>query len=197
DLEAVEQLWNHLGDDYFLRHSAGDIAWHSVAILQHKDHLEPLVLVRETTQREYDGGTQIFVYGAQRHDFFAVTVATLDQLDLSTLDARIMTSKGHFSIETYIVLDAAGDRIGDGHQRLQEIRAGLTAALRHPDNSPAFVQRLVPRELKHVSGAPQRSIHDDAQRPYAVVEVVAPVRPGLLARTGGIFLEFTLAVLNA
>ena len=30
----------------------------------------------------------------------AVTVATLDQLDLSTLDARIMTSKGHFSIET-------------------------------------------------------------------------------------------------
>src|SRR5690554_7383326 len=123
DAEAVEQLWAQLGDDYFLRHTAGDIVWHSEAILQHGSSLEPLVLVRETTQREYDGGTQIFVYGAQRHDFFAVTVATLDQLDLSTLDARIMTSKGHFSIETYIVLDAAGDRIGDDY-RSEERRVG-------------------------------------------------------------------------
>ncbi len=197
DLEAVEQLWNHLGDDYFLRHSAGDIAWHSVAILQHKDHLEPLVLVRETTQREYDGGTQIFVYGAHRHDFFAVTVAALDQLDLSTLDARIMTSKGHFSIETYIVLDAAGDRIGDDPERIQEIRAGLTAALRNPEDYPAIIQRRVPRQLKHFSFTPQITIHNDAQRPYTIVEVIAPDRPGLLARIAGIFLEFNLAVVNA
>jgi [protein-PII] uridylyltransferase len=197
DAEAVEQLWAQLGDDYFLRHTAGDIVWHSEAILQHGSSLEPLVLVRETTQREYDGGTQIFVYGAQRHDFFAVTVATLDQLDLSTLDARIMTSKGHFSIETYIVLDAAGDRIGDDYQRIQEIRAGLTAALRNPDDYPAIIQRRVPRQLKHFSFTPQITIHNDAQRPYTVVEVVAPDRPGLLARIGGIFLEFNLAVVNA
>lgn len=197
DAEAVEQLWAQLGDDYFLRHSAGDIVWHSEAILQHGNSLEPLVLVRETTQREYDGGTQIFVYGAQRHDFFAVTVATLDQLDLSTLDARIMTSKGHFSIETYIVLDAAGDRIGDDYQRIQEIRTGLTAALRNPDDYPAIIQRRVPRQLKHFSFTPQITIHNDAQRPYTVVEVVAPDRPGLLARIGGIFLEFNLAVVNA
>ncbi|QEY58263.1 [protein-PII] uridylyltransferase [Pseudomonas sp. C27(2019)] len=197
DLEAVEQLWNHLGDDYFLRHSAGDIAWHSAAILQHKDHLEPLVLVRETTQREYDGGTQIFVYGAHRHDFFAVTVATLDQLDLSTLDARIMTSKGHFSIETYIVLDAAGDRIGDDPERIQQIRSGLTAALRNPADYPAIIQRRVPRQLKHFSFTPQITIHNDASRPYTIVEVIAPDRPGLLARIAGIFLEFNLAVVNA
>ncbi len=197
DTDAVEQLWNHLGDDYFLRHSAGDIAWHSAAILKHKDHLEPLVLVRETTQREYDGGTQIFVYGAHRHDFFAVTVATLDQLDLSTLDARIMTSKGHFSIETYIVLDAAGDRIGDDPKRIQEIRTGLTAALCNPEDYPAIIQRRVPRQLKHFSFTPQITIHNDAQRPYTIVEVIAPDRPGLLARIAGIFLEFNLAVVNA
>ena len=108
-----------------------------------------------------------------------------------------MTSKGHFSIETYIVLDAAGDRIGDDYQRIQEIRAGLTAALRNPDDYPAIIQRRVPRQLKHFSFTPQITIHNDAQRPYTVVEVVAPDRPGLLARIGGIFLEFNLAVVNA
>jgi len=197
DPDAVEELWSHLGDDYFLRHSAGDIAWHSAAILKHKDHLEPLVLVRETTQREYDGGTQIFVYGAHRHDFFAVTVTTLDQLDLSTLDARIMTSKGQFSIETYIVLDAAGDRIGDDPERIQEIRTGLTAALRNPMDYPAIIQRRVPRQLKHFSFTPQITIHNDAQRPYTIIEVIAPDRPGLLARIAGIFLEFNLALVSA
>ncbi len=197
DPHAVEQLWSQLGDDYFLRHSAGDIVWHSAAILQHKDIQEPLVLVRETTQREYDGGTQIFVYGAHRHDFFAVTVTTLDQLNLSTLDARIMTSKGHFSIESYIVLDADGDRIGDNPQRIQEIRAGLTAALRNPADYPAIIQRRVARQLKHFSFTPQITIHNDAQRPYTIVEVIAPDRPGLLARIGGIFLEFNLALVSA
>src|SRR5699024_4496480 len=120
DPHAVEQIWSQLGDDYFLRHSAGDIVWHSPAIIHHADDTDPLVLVRDTTQREYDGGgTQIFVYAAHRHDFFATTVATLDQLNLSTVDARIMTSKAGFSIETYIVLDAEGDRIGDDPERIQ------------------------------------------------------------------------------
>src|SRR5699024_10047226 len=136
DPDAVEQLWSQLGDDYFLRHSAGDIAWHSEAILEHGNSLEPLVLVRETTQREFDGATQIFVYGAQRHDFFAVTVATLDQLNLSTLDARIMTSSGHFNIETYIVLDVDGERIGHDSERIHKIQSGLTAALRNPEDYP-------------------------------------------------------------
>lgn len=195
--QAVEQLWSQLGDDYFVRHSAGDIVWHTEAILQHGDSLEPLVLVRETTQREYDGGTQIFVYGVQRHDFFAVTVTTLDQLNLSTLDARIMTSKGHFSIETYIVLDAEGDRIGDDPERIQEIRTGLTTALRNPENFPAIIQRRVPRQLKHFSFTPQITIHNDAQRPYTIVEVIAPDRPGLLARIAGIFVEFNLSLVKA
>lgn len=197
DPEAVEQLWSQLGDDYFIRHSAGDIVWHSAALLQHHDLNEPLVLVRETTQREYDGGTQIFVYGPQRHDFFAVTVTTLDQLNLSALDARIMTSKGQFSIESYIVLDADGGRIGNDPERIQEIRSGLTNALRNPVDYPAIIQRRVPRQLKHFSFTPQITIHNDAQRPYTVVEVVAPDRPGLLARIGGIFLEFNLALVSA
>lgn len=197
DPDEVEQLWSQLGDDYFLRHSAGDIAWHSEAILQHGDSLEPLVLVRETTQREYDGATQIFVYGAQRHDFFAVTVATLDQLNLSTLDARIMTSSGHFNIETYIVLDVDGERIGHDSERIEKIQAGLTAALCNPEDYPDIIQRRVPRQLKHFSFVPQITIHNDAQRPYTVVEVVAPDRPGLLARIAGIFLEFNLALVKA
>jgi len=197
DPDDVEQLWAQLGDDYFLRHTAGDVAWHSDAILQQPADGGPLVLIKETTQREFEGGTQIFIYAPDQHDFFAVTVAAMDQLNLNIHDARVITSSSKFTLDTYIVLDADGDSIGDNPARVKEIRDGLTEALRNPDDYPTIIQRRVPRQLKHFAFAPQVTIHNDAQRPVTVLELTAPDRPGLLARIGTIFLEFDLSLQNA
>ena len=197
DPDDVEQLWAQLGDDYFLRHTAGDVAWHSDAILQQPADGGPLVLIKETTQREFEGGTQIFIYAPDQHDFFAVTVAAMDQLNLNIHDARVITSSSQFTLDTYIVLDTDGDSIGDNPARVKQIRDGLTEALRNPDDYPTIIQRRVPRQLKHFAFAPQVTIHNDAQRPVTVLELSAPDRPGLLARIGTIFLEFDLSLQNA
>ncbi|WP_121341929.1 [protein-PII] uridylyltransferase, partial [Pseudomonas aeruginosa] len=197
DQDDAEQLWSQLGDDYFLRHTAGDVAWHTEAILQHPDDGTPLVLIKETTQREFESGSQIFIYAADQHDFFAVTVAAMDQLNLSIQDARIITSTSQFTLDTYIVLDADGDSIGNNPERIAEIREGLIDALKNPDDYPTIIQRRVPRQLKHFAFAPQVTISTDALRQVSVLEVIAPDRPGLLARIGGIFLDFDLSVQNA
>ena len=197
DPDEVEQLWSQLGDDYFLRHTAGDVAWHSDAILQQPADGGPLVLIKEITQREFEGGTQIFIYAPDQHDFFAVTVAAMDQLNLNIHDARIITSSSQFTLDTYIVLDNDGESIGNNPQRVEQIRKGLTDALRNPDDYPTIIQRRVPRQLKHFAFAPEVTIHNDAQRPVTVLELSAPDRPGLLARIGKIFLEFDLSLQNA
>ncbi|MBD1550471.1 [protein-PII] uridylyltransferase [Pseudomonas typographi] len=197
DPDEVEQLWAQLGDDYFLRHTAGDVAWHTDAILQQPRGGDPLVLIKETTQREFEGGTQIFIYAPDQHDFFAVTVAAMDQLNLNIHDARIITSSSQFTLDTYIVLDSEGGSIGNNPDRVEQIRLGLTEALRNPDEYPAIIQRRVPRQLKHFAFAPRVTIHNDAQRPVTVLELAAPDRPGLLARIGKIFLEFDLSLQNA
>ena len=44
---------------------------------------------------------------------------------------------------------------------------------------------------------PQVTIHNGAQRPVTVIELVAPDRPGLLAKVGRIFLDFKLSLQNA
>ncbi len=196
-IDAAEQLWDQLGDDYFLRHSPQDVAWHTGAILQHPDDGTPLVLLKETTERQFEGGTQIFIYAADQHDLFAVTVAAMDQLNLSIQDAGILTSTSQFTLDTYVVLDADGGSIGDHRERIEEIRLGLIDALRHPDNYRSIIARRVPRQLKQFNFPPRIIIHNDAQRPLTVLEISAPDRPGLLARVGQIFLDFDLSVQNA
>ena len=197
DPDDAEQLWSQLGDDYFLRHSASDVVWHTEAILQHPNDGNPLVLIKETTQREFEGGTQIFIYAQDQHDFFAVTVAAMAQLNLSIHDARILTSTSQFTLDTYIVLEAEGDSIGDNPARIKQIRQGLIDALKNPDEYPSIIQRRVPRQLKHFAFAPRVTIHNDANRPVTILELIAPDRPGLLARVGRIFLDFDLSLQNA
>ncbi|WP_313516062.1 [protein-PII] uridylyltransferase [Pseudomonas sp.] len=197
DPDDAEQLWSQLGDDYFLRHTAGDVAWHTEAIIQHPASGDPLVLIRETSQRDVEGATQIFIYAPDQHDFFAVTVAAMDQLNLNIHDARIITSTSQFTLDTYIVLDADGGSIGDNPERIREIRAGLIDTLKNPDDYPSIIQRRVPRQLKHFAFAPRLTIHNDAQRPVTVLDLTAPDRPGLLARVGKIFLDFDLSLQNA
>ncbi len=197
DPDDAEQLWSQLGDDYFMRHSSTDVAWHTEAIIEHPSDGGPLVLIKETTQREFEGGTQIFIYAPDQHDFFAVTVAAMDQLNLNIHDARIITSSSQFTLDTYIVLDADGTPIGNDPERTEEIRQGLIDALRNPEDYLTIIQKRVPRQLKHFAFPPQVTIHNDTQRPQTIIEVVAPDRPGLLARIGQLFLDFDLSVQNA
>ena len=197
DSDDAEQLWSQLGDDYFLRHSASEIAWQTQAILSHPADGSPLIAIKETTELEFEGGTQIFVYAPDQHDFFAVTVAAMSQLNLSIHDARIITSTSQFTLDTYIVLDADGGSIGNNPARIEEIRQGLINAISNPDDYPTIIQRRVPRQLKHFAFAPQVTIHNDAQRSVTVLELTAPDRPGLLARIGRIFLEYDLSLQNA
>lgn len=197
DEEDAEALWAQLGDDYFLRHTANDIAWQTEAIVQHSGHSGPLVLIKETAQREFEGATQIFIYTPEQHDLFAVTVAAMDQLNLSIQDARVITTTSRFSLDTYIVLDADGGSIGDNPNRTWEIKRGLIDVLSDPDAYPAIIQRRVPRQLKHFSFEPEVTISTDHEGQHTILELSAPDRPGLLAKMGKIFLDYDISVQNA
>ena len=192
----AEGVWDSLGDDYFLRESAKDIAWHTTALLRHGPDAGPLVLVRENHSEPYDGATQIFVYTRDLPNLFAATVAALDQLHLTVMDARIITSNNGFSLDTYIVLDENGDRIADS-SRLAHIGNELRQSLARPDQFPVLVQRRLPRQLKHFDVRTQVNLSNDLVHQRTVVEVITLDRPGLLARVGRIFMEHGVNLQNA
>lgn len=196
-VQQVEQLWAGIGDEYFLRENAVDIAWHTEAMLARDNPDAPLVLIRETSSSQHEGGTQIFVYTPDTENLFAATVNALDQLNLTIMDARIITSADGFSLDSYIVLDEHGTPIGNDRPRLDAIRETLTEALSDPGSFGDIVQRRMPRRHRHFKVPTRVIISNDIVNDHTVVDILTLDRPGLLARVGRLFMEFGLLLQNA
>ena len=194
DRSAIEQLWSGIGDEYFLRENAADIAWHTEAILSRPDPKAPLVLTRESSGVQFEGGTQLFIYTPDTENLFATTVSAIDQLGLTIVDARIITSADGFTLDTYVVLDEQGTPIGEDWPRLEAIRTGLTEALSDPSRFPDILQRRMPRRHRHFNVPTQVVISNDIINDRTTVDIQTLDRPGLLARIGRSFAEFNLLV---
>lgn len=193
----ISYLWRPLAGDYFIQHAAEDIAWHTQAILEHRESDTPLVMFKEVSDQHHVGGTQIFVYSHTKYHLFATIAAVLEQLKLNILDARITKTKDDFNLNTYMVLEQDGRPLSNDSGRLEEVRSRLIDALRQPQNPPAVARRHTPRWLKHFTMPTQVTIYDDELQGYTIVEVVTPDRPGLLARIGRIFLDHDLELQKA
>ena len=190
-------IWEHLGDEYFLRNSANDIAWHTQAIIAHGNKTSPLILIQETTDLKYEGGTQIFIYTKDKPNLFAVTVAALDSLLLNIVDARIMTSNTNFSLDTYIVLEEDGSPIGSKPERIKKIQENLVCTLDNECDYPDIVKRRIPRQLKHFDIKTQVIIRDSESHPYTILELNTLDRPGFLAKFGAILMYHKVELINA
>jgi len=140
-----------------------------------------------------EGGTKVFIHTRSVDDLFAATAAAMDQLGLSIHDARIATSSNDWTLNTFIVLDDHGQAIRD-RERIEEIRRHLVEELDDPDDYPRIVTRHTPRQLKHFRVPTEVSIEQDPANERTLLELVAPDRPGLLARVGSIFMEQDIAL---
>ncbi len=187
-LDGVNELWSGLGDEYFLRESAGNVARHTEAMLQHPADAGPLILIGKTDERRYLGTTQVFIYAKDAPNLFAASVAALNQLNLTIADAKIITASNQFTLDTYVVLEENGAPVDDP-QRLAQIRDKLRETLADPNRFPEVVHKRMPRALKAFQVPTEITLTTDLQHNCTVLEVITLDRPGLLADIGRIFME--------
>ena len=191
DTGVAAALWDNFGDDYFLRHSADEIRWHTSNILQAGAADIPLVLVRDGR-----GGMEIFVYAPDRDFLFAASASILERLGLTVLDSRIITGNHGMTLDSYVVEDIAVSSSG-GSRRHDEIRTSLQLGLRKPADVPRTVRRLAKRQLKHFTIPVEVNFTRDASEQHTVMEVIAADRPGLLARIGWTLADAGVRIRNA
>jgi len=194
--DAIDTLWDTLEDDYFMRHNPDEIAWQTQAILQSEDPDAHIILVREQTFR---GGTELFVYTHDKKYLFALLTAGLERLGLSVIDARIITSKNGFALDTFIILESSGEIIKDEH-RISDIQKKLGSLLDSPNYETLLANQpnqIMSRRLKHFPIATEVVFRTDTTNLVTIMEVVSRDRPGLLARIAMALVNCNAQVLNA
>lgn len=189
DEETVDIIWKNADDEYFVRESAENIAWHTEAIANFKGD-GPLVSFRELgTNTPAVGATQIFIYTRNADYIFANSAAAFEELDLNIHGARIFTSANDYCMDTYIVLETSGKPVGNQPGRLDEIRRTLTSNLERGNQAVKPVRKRRSRKDKYFSKPIETSIHNPLNKTYSTLEVNCPDQPGILACVGKAFVD--------
>jgi [protein-PII] uridylyltransferase len=184
---AVARVWRSLTEDYFLRHSAPEIAWHTRSLAARPpDEAGALVAVAEHPGR--GGATVVLVHTIGRHHSFARATAALDQMGLSIQDARITSTADGGSLDSYLVLEDTGLPITE-RQRMASIERQLSRSLAERSATTPAVTRRMPRQARMFTTPTQVSFSDDADNDRTILEVVAGDRPGLLSEIGKVLWE--------
>jgi len=194
--EQAWKLWSDMGEEYFLRETSQDIAWHTAAVVNQQDDA-PLILIKKTSSTASAGATQIFVRSKERKNVFVAVATALDQLNLSIQDARIYTSKAGYTVDTFFVLNQDGEPHSNNHTSLYNIHNSLENELRLAEQYSEVISRRTPRRLKYFAMPTRTSLSNDMVSGYTMLEVISPDRPGLLACIGRIFLQFDIQLQNA
>lgn len=204
DQTALANLWRELGEDYFLRYGADEIAWHTQAILAATPEELPLILIRQSILH---GGTEVFICTQDKGYLFAITTSTLAQMGLTVLDARIITANSGYTLNTYIILEDSDQPI-DNAYRIGEISATLKRQLGGPQapavhlaisgaGNPAHVSRRTRRQIQHFPIATQVNFTVDERNQRTILEVISNDRPGLLSAVGQAFIDCGVHLQNA
>ncbi len=187
DPGAVDRVWQALTDDYFLRHSAPEVAWHTRELAA-RDPSATDALVAVAPHPGRGGATVVMVYTNGRHHSFARATAALDQMGLSIQDARITPTADGGSLDGYLVLEDTGLPITE-RPRMAAIERQLTLSLAERSASAPAVTRRLPRQARMFTTPTQVGFGDDADNGRTILEVVAADRPGLLSEIGKVLWE--------
>ena len=177
-----------------MRYSPDEIAWHTIAIASSAEADLPLVLLRPQTERL---SAEIFVYTHNAKGIFSICTAGIDQLGLTILDARIITTSDQYVLNSFQVLEQSGRAINDLHQEIH-----ISSSLRQMllSKKPLKMQRNLhkqSRQARHFPIETRVTFLADPSNRHTVIELVTTDRAGLLSTIGLAFTELNIQLHDA
>jgi [protein-PII] uridylyltransferase len=168
-------LWDTLELSYFVRHDAGDIAWHARSLFRHVDSAEPVVRARLSSLGE---GLQVLVYAPDRPDLFARICGYFDSAGFNILDAKIHTTKAGYALDTFQVISPTLDH----HYRdlISLVETQATHALKAEGPLPEPSRGRLSRRVKSFPVTPRVTLRPDERAQRWLLTVSASDRSGLL-----------------
>lgn len=172
----ITQLWSRFTVDYFNRHTAEQVAWHTQHIVNVQEHQLPLILIGDENNH---GTTELFIYHHEESNLFAKVASVLDGECLSIHDAQILNTKDGFVMDTFILLQTDGKPLVDIN-RIEEVKQHLYDVLRKR-RQPPYNQRALSRRMRNFNVPTKISFLAQKSVKRTTFELITLDRPGLIA----------------
>ena len=193
----VSRLWKNPHEDYFLRETPEDIRWQTRALSEHANNSEPLIMIRNTAEGLYEGATQVFIRAERSAFLFANLSTAFDRLNLNIQDARMYNTDDHQCLVTFMVLEVDGTPLELSKPRLEQIRKTLMKYVVATQAISGNLHMAPTRKQRHFTRGTYTTLTNNVNKPYSILEVLCPDRPGLLAVIGHIFVDMGIIMHNA
>ena len=190
---ACENFWTEFNDDYFLRHTDDEIAWHTDIALKSNTSNNTEVHIRQRLRNDI---TEIFIHTTDKDNLFATITTSLYKLGLSILDARIITSKNSQTYNTFTVIDQNQKPITD-KKEIHKIKSEIISALSNNDLENNSTSQFVPSRLRHFSTTPTITIKNARHLDHTSLHIHATDHSGLLANVAQAFAQLGIKVISA
>ncbi len=196
---TIQKTWDQIcnEDDYFLRYSSEEIAWHTIAIASTTTNELPLVILRPQNLR---GSIEIFIYAIFNDNIFSLSAATLDQLGLTILDARIvrfsLSTQEQYVLNSFQILDQSGEAIKDLNREIHICKTLQNNLCNLKVKKHLNIHRQS-RQAKHFPISSKVIFHKDPLNVYTIIELITTDHPGLLALVGQVFIELDIQLHDA
>lgn len=183
--KAYEPLWQKLGRQYFLRHDAQEIAWHTRLLVTHLETQTPVVRARLSPAGD---GIQTMIYTKDRDDLFARICDFFERIGYNIVEAKVHTTQHNYALDTFLVLDNS-DKSVRYRDLLNYIEFELTQKLQSELPTEYRAQGRISRQVKHMPISASVYIKQEADSSNHTLEIIAGDRPGLLSRIAHTMLE--------
>jgi len=185
---AQDKLWEKLGDPYFLRHEAQEIAWHTRLLYYRVDTREPVVKARLSPVGE---GLQVMVYVPDQKELFARICSFFESISYDIFEAKIYTTRHGYALDTFQVQDP-DNRRPQYRDVIAYLEYELAERLRHKTPLPPLAKSRLSRQLRHFPISPEVNVQPDDKGIYWVLSVIAGDRPGLLSRIARVLTAYDI-----
>jgi len=189
--DAAENLWQLLKPEYFTRHDADTIAWHTEQIATAGAADLPVVSARYNEETDV---TQCLIYAPDSEELLSRVTAGFDRTNIDVVHARCHRALAGFALYAFVVLSPTGKPIrGENDLARLEKRVRdqlLTVEAERHDPKPATSRTVKAFPIKTVVNFPDTEGATDTEGETAnqpstssdatVMEVIAQDRPGLL-----------------
>ncbi len=175
----LEHLHSLLGEEYFLRFTAEEIAWHAETLDLLESAQDEQILIRTAAE-----STEVAVYAADHSMLFANLTGLMCQLGLDVLNARIMTTHTGFAFDVFNVVDQNGH--GLDSTMAEQVRQTLA---RHKDPIESLSGNIATRKMRAFSLKPTVTFDTEGSRTTTSVLITATDHPGLLYQIGKSFVQ--------